>query len=72
MSSRWCDHRLKGKLWVSKRALNGTRMASRCLGKLVADVLTDAQFETVSNVPNTCHHPQRDFDLLSTGVVVLS
>ena len=37
-------------------------MTSRCFGKLVAEVLTDARFETVSIVPNTCHHPQRDID----------
>ena len=36
--------RLNGKLWVLNRALYGTRMASRCLGKLVAEVLTNAQF----------------------------
>ena len=52
--------RVKGKLWVLNRALYGTRMARRCLGKLVAEVLTDARFEPVSNVPNTYHHPQRD------------
>ena len=54
--------RVKGKLWVPNRALYGTRMASRCFGKLVAEVLTDARFETVSIVPNTKNHPQRDID----------
>ena len=54
------DLRVKGKVWVLKMALRGTRMASRCFGNLVAEVLTNAQFETVSIVPNTFHHPQRD------------
>ena len=53
--------RVKGKLWVLNRALSGTRMASRCFGKLVA-AFTDARCETVSIVPNTYHHPQRDMD----------
>ena len=42
-------------------------MASRCFGKLVAQVLTDARFETVSIVPNTYHHPQRDIDTVVHG-----
>ena len=42
-------------------------MASRCFGKLVAEVLTNAQFETVSIVPNTYHHPQRDIDTVVHG-----
>ena len=42
-------------------------MANRCFGKLVAEVLTDARFETVSIVPNTCHHPQRDIDTVVHG-----
>ena len=42
-------------------------MASRCFGKLVAEVLTDARFETVSIVPNTYHHPQRDIDTVVHG-----
>ena len=54
--------RVRGKLWVLKRALYGTRMASRCFGKLVGEVLKDAQFEAVTIVPNTYHHPQRDID----------
>ena len=33
-----------------------------CFGKRVAEVLTNAQFETVSIVPNTINHPQRDID----------
>ena len=41
--------RVKGKLWVLNRALHGTRMVSRFFGKLVAGVLTDARFETVSS-----------------------
>ena len=45
--------RVKSKLWVLNRALYGTRMASRCFGKLVAEVLTDARFKTVSIVPKT-------------------
>ena len=48
--------RVRGKLWVLNRALFGTRMASRCFGKLFAEVLTDARFETVSFVPNTYHN----------------
>ena len=59
--------RVKGMLWVLDRALCGTRMASRCFWKLVAEVLTDAQFETVSIVPNTYHHPQRDIDTVVHG-----
>ena len=59
--------RVKGKLWVLNRALYGTRMDSRCFGKLVAEVLTNAQFETVSIVRNTCHHPQRDIDTVVHG-----
>ena len=31
--------RVRGRLWVLKRALYGTRMASRCFGKLVGEVL---------------------------------
>ena len=58
---------VRGKLWVLNRALYGTRMASRCFGKLVAEVLTDALFETVSIVPNTYHHPQRDIDPVVHG-----
>ena len=42
-------------------------MASRCFGKLVAEVLTDARLETVSFVPNTYHHPQRDIDTVVHG-----
>ena len=59
--------RVKGKLWVLKRALYGTLMASRCFGKLVAEVLTDARFETVSIVPNTYHHPQRHIGTVVHG-----
>ena len=51
--------RVRGKLWVLKRELYGTRMASRCFGKLVGEVLKDAQFEAVTIVPNRYHHPQR-------------
>ena len=36
-------------------------------GKLVAEVLTNAQSQTLSPVPNTCHHPQRDIDTLVHG-----
>ena len=50
-----------GRLHVN-RALHGSRMASRCFGKLVAEVLTDAWFETVSTVPNTYRRPQRGID----------
>ena len=42
-------------------------MASRCFGKLVAEVLTDARFETVSIVPNTNFHQQRDIDTVVRG-----
>ena len=59
--------RVRGKLWVLSRALSGTRMASRCFGKLVSEVLRDAQFETVAIVPNTYHHPQRDIDTVVHG-----
>ena len=59
--------RVNGKLWVLNMALYGPRMASRCFGKLVAEVLTDARFETVSIVPNTYHHPQRDIDTVVHG-----
>ena len=45
--------RVKGKLWVLNRALCGT--------------LTNAQFETVSIVPNTSHHPQREIDTVMHG-----
>ena len=57
--------RVRGKLWVLKRALYGTRMASRCCGKLVGEILKDAQFEAVAIV--TCHHPQRDIDTVVHG-----
>ena len=59
--------RVRGRLWVLKRALYGTRMASRCFGKLVGEVLKDAQFEAVAIVPNTYHHPQRDIDTVVHG-----
>ena len=59
--------RVRGKLWVLKRALYGTRMASRCFGKLVGEVLKDAQFEAIAIVPNTYHHPQRDIDTVVHG-----
>ena len=64
----------KDKPWVLNRALCGSRMASRCFGKLVAEVLANAQFETVSIVPNTYHHPQRDIDTLlrKTGIWITS
>ena len=42
-------------------------MARKCFGKLVAEVLTDARFETVSIVPNTYHHPQRNIDTVVHG-----
>ena len=42
-------------------------MASRCFGKLVGEVLKDAQFEAVTIVPNTYHHPQRDTDTVVHG-----
>ena len=42
-------------------------MASRCFGKLVGEVLKDAQFEAVAIVPNTYHHPQRDMDIVVHG-----
>ena len=61
------DLRVKDKLWVLNRALRGTRMASRCCAKLVAEVLTNAQFETVSIVPNTHLLPQRDIDTVVHG-----
>ena len=59
--------RVRGKLWVLNRALYGTRMASRCFGKLVGEVLKDAQFGTITIVPNTYHHPQRDIDTVVHG-----
>ena len=59
--------RVRGKLWVVNRALYGTRRASKCFGKLVAEVLTDARFETVAIVANTFHHPQRDNDTVVHG-----
>ena len=59
--------RVKGNLWVLNRALCGTRMANRCFGKLVAEVSTDARFETISIVPNMYHHPQRDIDTVVHG-----
>ena len=59
--------RVRGKLWVLKKALCGTRMASRCFGKLVGEVLKDAQFEAVTIVPNTYYHPQRDIDTVVHG-----
>ena len=71
MSSRWCDHHrgfeCRAKLWVLNRALYGTRLASRCFGKLVAQMLTRARFESVTIVPNTYHHPQRDIDTVVHG-----
>ena len=59
--------RAKRKLWVLNRALCGTRLASRCFGILVAEVLTNAQIETVSIVLITYHHPQRDIDTVVHG-----
>ena len=59
--------RVRGKLWVLKRALYDTRMASSCFGKLVGEVLKDARFDAVTIVPNTYHHPQRDIDTVVHG-----
>ena len=59
--------RVRGKLWFLKRALYGTRMASRCFGKLVGEVLKDARFEAVTIVPNAYHHPQREIDIIVHG-----
>ena len=59
--------RVRGKLWVLNRALHITRMASRCFGKLVAEVMREAHFEAVSIVQNTYHHPQRDVDPVVHG-----
>ena len=42
-------------------------MASRCFGKLVAEVMREAKFEAVTSVPNTYHHPQRDTDTVVHG-----
>ena len=42
-------------------------MASKCFGKLVGEVLKDAQFEAVTIVPNTYHHLQRDIDSVVHG-----
>ena len=42
-------------------------MASRCFGKLVAEVMREANFEAVTSVPNTYHHPQRDTDTVVHG-----
>ena len=42
-------------------------MTSRCFGKLVSEMLTNAQFETSSIVPNTYHHPHRDIDTVVDG-----
>ena len=42
-------------------------MASRCFGKLVGEVLRGVQFEAVTIVPNTYHHPQRDIDTVVHG-----
>ena len=42
-------------------------MAYRCFEKLVAELLTDALFETVSIVPYTYFHPQRDIDTVVHG-----
>ena len=50
-----------------KRALYGTRMASRRFWKFVGKVLKDAQFEAVTIVPNTYNHPQRDIDTVVHG-----
>ena len=50
-----------------KRALYGTRMASRRFWKFVGEVLKDAQFEAVTIVPNTYNHPQRDIDTVVHG-----
>ena len=61
---------MRGKLWYPKRALYGIRKASRCFGKLVGEVLKDAQFEAVTIVPNTYHHPQT-LTLLCTGTTLL-
>ena len=38
-----------------------------CFGKRVAEVLTNAQFETVSIFRNTLNHPQRDIDTVVHG-----
>ena len=45
-------------------------MASRCFGKLVAEEseeLKNAQFETVSSVPNAYHRQHRDIDTVVHG-----
>ena len=42
-------------------------MASRCFGRLVDEVLRNAQFEAIAIVPNTYHHVQRDIDTVVHG-----
>ena len=42
-------------------------MASKCFGKLVAEVMREAHFEAVSIVPNTYHHSQGDIDTVVHG-----
>ena len=49
------------------RAFYGTRLAGRCFGKLVAEVLKDARFEAVAIVPNLFHHPQKNNDTVVHG-----
>lgn len=56
-----------GYLLVLRRALYGTRQASRVFGQLVADVLRDPEFIALKCIPNVYHHPQRDIDLVGHG-----
>ena len=59
--------RRHGYLLVLRRALYGTRQASRLFGQLVADVLRDPGLIALKCIPNVYHHPQRDIDLVAHG-----
>ena len=59
--------RVRGKLSVLNRALCGIGKASRCFGKLVAEVMREVHFETVTIVPITYHHPRRENDTVVHG-----
>ena len=50
--------RVRGKLCVSNRALNGTRMASRCFGKLVVEVMREASVRSSHHCPE--HAPSTE------------
>ncbi len=61
------EMRRQGFLCVLHRALYGTRRACYLVGKLVAEVFTQAGFQALGIIPNAFYLPQRDIDLVVHG-----